>query len=308
MEFREINTFLEIAKQGSFSKAASVLGYTQAAVTIQIRQLEKELGVRLFDRIGKKVTLTHQGVVFSRYASRLMTDLSQVKYALKESDVLTGKLRIGAIESVCASILPGLIGQYHRLHPQVSISIRTDSPDLLLEWLNRNELDLVFLLDKRRFHPHWIKALDEPDRVIFVTSADSPLAGQTLALWELIRHPLILTEKNASYRSILEQHLASLGLEAQPFLEIGNTEFIIQLLKTGAGISFLPEFTVREDLAKGTLSQIQVPGFTPDIWKQIVYHKDKWVSREMEAFIRLALRMESGSQESSSRHICPTDR
>ena len=91
-------------------------------------------------------------------------------------------------------------------------------------------------------------------------------------------------------------------------MEIGNTEFIIQLLKTGAGISFLPEFTVREDLAKGTLSQIQVPGFTPDIWKQIVYHKDKWVSREMEAFIRLALRMESGSQESSSRHICPTDR
>ena len=117
MEFREINTFLEIARQGSFSKAAASLGYTQAAVTIQIRQLEEELGVRLFDRIGKKITLTHQGVVFSRHASRLMTDLSQAKYALKESDVLTGKLRIGAIESVCASILPNLIGEYHRLHP-----------------------------------------------------------------------------------------------------------------------------------------------------------------------------------------------
>ena len=84
MEFREINTFLEMARQGSFSKAAASLGYTQAAVTIQIRQLEEELGVRLFDRIGKKITLTHQGVVFSRHASRLMTDLSQAKYALKE--------------------------------------------------------------------------------------------------------------------------------------------------------------------------------------------------------------------------------
>ena len=192
------------------------------------------------------------------------------------------------LQASCASVpsnlsaLPsfrGLIGQYHRLHPQVSISIRTDSPIFCWSGWNRNELDLVFLLDKRLFHPHWIKALDEPDRVIFVTSADSPLAGQTLALWELIRHPLILTEKNASYRSILEQPSGISWSGSSAFFEIGNTEFIIQLLKTGAGISFLPEFTVREDLAKGTLSQIQVPGFTPDIWKQIVYHKDKWVSR-----------------------------
>ncbi len=288
MEFREIATFLEIARQGSFSKAAAVLDYTQAAVTIQIKRLEEELGVRLFDRIGKKVSLTPQGLVFSRYANRLMTDLSQAREALTESRSLSGRLSIGAIESVCASLLPQLIAQYHSLYPQVSISIRTDIPDRLLEWMNRGELDLVFLLDKRLFHPHWVKVVDQPDRVIFVTSAENPMAGKSLALPELIRHPFILTEKNASYRSLLEQHLASIGCEVHPFLEIGNTEFIIQLLKTGAGISFLPEFTVRQDLEKGILSQIQVPGFSPDIWKQIVYHRDKWVSREMEAFIRLA--------------------
>ena len=288
MEFREITTFLEIARQGSFSKAASILGYSQAAVTIQIRQLEKELGVRLFDRIGKKVSLTHQGVVFSRHASRLMTDLSQAKSALKEGGAMTGRLCIGAIESVCASLLPELIKRYHSLYPDVSISIRTDSPDILLEWMNKNELDLVYLLDKRLFDPRWVKALDEPDRVIFVTSSASPLAGKSLPLWELIRHPMILTEKNASYRSILEQYLASIGLEVHPFLEIGNTEFIVRLLKTGTGVSFLPEFTVRDELERGTLAPIEVPGFSPDIYKQIVYHKDKWVSREMDAFLALA--------------------
>ena len=288
MEFREITTFLEIARQGSFSKAASILGYSQAAVTIQIRQLEKELGVRLFDRIGKKVSLTHQGVVFSRHASRLMTDLSQAKSALKEGGAMTGRLCIGSIESVCASLLPELIKRYHSLYPDVSISIRTDSPDILLEWMNKNELDLVYLLDKRLFDPRWVKALDEPDRVIFVTSSSSPLAGKSLPLWELIRHPMILTEKNASYRSILEQYLASIGLEVHPFLEIGNTEFIVRLLKTGTGVSFLPEFTVRDELERGTLALVEVPGFSPDIYKQIVYHKDKWVSREMDAFLALA--------------------
>ena len=288
MEFREITTFLEIAREGRFSKTASILGYSEAAVTIQIRQLEKELGVRLFDRIGKKVSLTHQGVVFSRHASRLMTDLSQAKSALKEGEAMTGRLCIGAIESVCASLLPELIKRYHSLYPDVSISIRTDSPDILLEWMNKNELDLVYLLDKRLFDPRWVKALDEPDRVIFVTSSSSPLAGKSLPLWELIRHPMILTEKNASYRSILEQYLASIGLEVHPFLEIGNTEFIVRLLKTGTGVSFLPEFTVRDELERGTLALIEVPGFSPDIYKQIVYHKDKWVSREMDAFLALA--------------------
>ena len=201
---------------------------------------------------------------------------------------MTGRLCIGAIESVCASLLPELIKRYHSLYPDVSISIRTDSPDILLEWMNKNELDLVYLLDKRLFDPRWVKALDEPDRVIFVTSSSSPLAGKSLPLWELIRHPMILTEKNASYRSILEQYLASIGLEVHPFLEIGNTEFIVRLLKTGTGVSFLPEFTVRDELERGTLSLIEVPGFSPDIYKQIVYHKDKWVSREMDAFLALA--------------------
>ena len=154
--------------------------------------------------------------------------------------------------------------------------------------MNKNELDLVYLLDKRLFDPRWVKALDEPDRVIFVTSSSSPLAGKSLPLWELIRHPMILTEKNASYRSILEQYLASIGLEVHPFLEIGNTEFIVRLLKTGTGVSFLPEFTVRDELERGTLALVEVPGFSPDIYKQIVYHKDKWVSREMDAFLALA--------------------
>lgn len=89
------------------------------------------------------------------------------------------------------------------------------------------------------------------------------------------------TEKDASYRFLLEQYLASENLEIRPFLEIGNTEFIVRLLKEGQGISFLPEFTVRPDIDRGLLARVHVPAFHMNIWKQIVYHKDKWVSREM---------------------------
>lgn len=294
MEFRELATFLEIAKESSFSRAAKNLGYSQAAVTIQIRRLEAELGVRLFDRLGKQVTLTHQGQVFSQHAARLMTDLAQAKYALSEPAILTGRLCIGAIESVCSSLFPPLLTRFHKLHPQVSVSLQTDSPSVLLNRLNRNALDIVYFLDKRMYDPKWVKAFEEPDQVIFIASPGHPLAGRQASLQEVIRYPMILTEKNASYRFILEQHLAAMGLQVSPFLEIGNTEFIIKLLLEGQGLSFLPEFTVRRHLLSGRLSQIRVPGFSLDIWKQIVYHKDKWVSREMEEFLRLA--KEQGSQ------------
>lgn len=292
MEFREIVTFMEVAQLKSFSRAAEKLGYSQAAVTIQIKHLEQELGARLFDRIGKQVTLTHQGVVFTEHAGRLITDMARARTALSEPSELSGRLCIGTIESICATIFPDLLKEYHRLYPRVSVSIVTGSPDKLLDMMNCNALDIVYFLDKKMYDPKWIKALEVPDRVIFVTSADNPLANASISLEEMIRQPLILTEKDASYRLLLEQHLASLELDIHPFLEIGNTEFIVRLLRDNQGVSFLPEFTVRQDIENGRLVPVHVPGFTMRIWKQIVYHKDKWVSREMEAFLLLASQSE----------------
>ena len=105
MELREIRTFLQIAQKQSFSKAADVLGYTQAAVSIQIKQLESELGTRLFDRIGKHISLTHQGKAFYQYALRITSEIEEAKDVLSGSQDLNGTLRIGTIESICSSIL-----------------------------------------------------------------------------------------------------------------------------------------------------------------------------------------------------------
>ena len=99
MEFREISTFLQVAQHQSFSKAAKQLGYSQAAVTIQIKQLEGELGVHLFDRIGKQISLTHQGQIFYQYAVAIQKDLEQARSAVSDSSSLNGKLCLGTIET-----------------------------------------------------------------------------------------------------------------------------------------------------------------------------------------------------------------
>ncbi|MGN0373630.1 MAG: LysR family transcriptional regulator [Enterocloster sp.] len=293
MELREIATFLQVAQLKSFSKAARQLGYSQAAVTIQIKQLEQELNVHLFDRIGKQTTLTHQGVVFYEYASAVMRDLAQAKDAVADPSELTGRLFLGTIESICASIFPSILKEYHRLYPKVNVSIITDSPETLLNLMNANAIDLVYFLDKRMYDNKWEKVLEAPENIIFVARADHPFAGRRgLELDQVIAEPFILTEKNASYRFILDQYLAAHGKAIQPFLEIGNTEFIINLLRSGMGISFLPEFTVRKDIEEGNLAPLDVKNFAMRTWRQIVYHKDKWVTREMDAFMKLAKEME----------------
>ncbi len=293
MEFREISTFLQVAQYQSFSKAARHLGYSQAAVTIQIKQLEQELGVHLFDRIGKQISLTHQGQVFYQYAVSIRNDLEQAKNAVSDPSTLSGKLCLGTIESICASIFPDLLAEYHRLHPEVTISIVTDSPGVLLDRMNENTIDIVYLLDRRIYDNRWCKTLEKPEENIFVASPDHELAlaKRELELDEVLRFPFFLTEKDASYRHMLEQYLASINRSVKPFLEIGSTEFIIHMLLKNTGISFLPKFTVQRELQQKQLTALNVRGFQMQTWRQIFYHKDKWVTREMQEFLRLADKM-----------------
>ena len=289
MEFREISTFLQVAKFKSFSRAAEQLGYTQAAVTIQIKNLENELGVHLFDRIGKQTLLTHQGRIFYNYASNITREISQAKAALSNPDELTGKLCLGTIESVCASVFPVLLREYHRRYPKVNIKIVTDSPEILLHMMDKNTLDIVYFLDKPVYNTKWVKVLEKPEEVFFVSSSENPLSKRReLNLDEVICQPFISTEKDASYRLLLEESLAEKGYELHPFLETGNTEFIINQLRHNLGVSFLPGFIVKKDLDEGRLSRLDVRDFHLQVCRQIVYHKDKWVTREMKAFLELA--------------------
>lgn len=288
MELREIKTFLEIARQGSFCKASEKLGYTQAAVTIQIKQLESELGVLLFDRLGKKTTLTHQGEFFYKYAIKMIKYADEAKFLLSEQNELSGKLVIGTIDSVCSTILPNLIELFHTQFPKVSIKIVVDTPKTLIKMMNDNVIDFIYFLDERIFNSKWIKAFEKEENVVFVSSNKSLLhKKETVNLDDVLENPLILTEKGASYRQSLEQFLASKGKKVRPIIETGNTEFIINMLNRNMGISFLPQFMIADEINSGKLFALPIKDFSLQVWQQIIYHKDKWLSREMQEFFNI---------------------
>lgn len=288
MELRNINTFLHIAELHSFSSAARELGYSQSAVSAQIAQLEAELGAPLFDRVGKTVRLTDAGQTFQSYARSLLVTAQQAKAALQPARAVSGTLRVALADSVCSTFLPDLLQQFHALCPQVELVLRTATADEMLRLLGTNQIDLAYTLDQPLLLPSLTLAVNVPEPVCFVAPAGHPLAQDTaVPLDVLAQQEFLLTERGMSYRDALDQCLAARGLAVHPYLELGSAALLCQMVERGMGLSFLPEYIVRPALAAGRLVRLNVPDCTVTMHRQLFYHKDKWFTPQMKAFIEL---------------------
>jgi len=288
MELRNINTFTKVAELESFSKAAEHLGYSQSTVTIQIKQLETELNTKLFDRMGHKIMLTDPGRSLLAHAKDLLLLEQKVKGIVQDTGSVKGILRLGLIESICTSLLPEILPRYHELYPGVEIQVKTDVNENLIEMLKTNDVDLAFLIDKKICTPDTVTAYEFSQDILFVASKDFPLPHSgVLTLEEIASMPFILTEKGISYRLSLDDLLATHDLSLTPFLEIGDTSTIRDLIKKNMGVSILPEFAVNRRLKKGDIVNLRVEHWDVTLYTQLIYNKHKWMTPAMQKFIDL---------------------
>ncbi|MCR4955056.1 MAG: LysR family transcriptional regulator [Lachnospiraceae bacterium] len=298
MEIRELKTFLQAAHAGSFVKAAQSMGYSQAAVTIQIKHLEEELGTVLFDRIGKQTQLTESGRTFQVRAKRILQEIEEAKAEIGNDTIVKGDLRIGTIESIGSVLMPELISKLHEQYPDITVELELDSPQVLLEKLNKNQLDVVYVMEKEIHDTNFIKVMEVREKIEAVVNKNHPFASRESApLDEIISKEIILTEKGQAYREALEKYLAENDKEVNPFLSIGNTEFIVRYLLDREVVSFLPVFTVKEEMDKGNIVGITVEDFVDGshpstMYRQLLYRKDKWVNPQMKAFIDVVQKTE----------------
>ena len=289
MEIRQLQTFVQAAQLESFSKTAEMLGYSQSAITVQMRLLETELNTKLFDRMGKRVVLTPQGREFLKSANKILYEVNKASKSMNEDRELTNPLHVGTIESLCTAKFPRLLSEFHSLHPRVNLQITVDSPEKLIRMMEHNELDLIYILDTPRWDENWVKVMELAEPVVFVASAASRFAGkERLVLDDILQEPFFLTEKHANYRQALDQQLALRRQSISPVLEISDTEFIIRMLELNQGLSFLPYFAVEQDIYKHRIITLDVKDVHISMYRQIFYHKNKFRTREMEEFIRLA--------------------
>ena len=287
MELRQLRSFLKITEVLSFSEAAKEMGYSQSALSVQIHSLEQELGVKLFDRMGRQVTLTPPGQELVRRAQPILQEVDELEGVMHDRPPAAA-LRLGMIESLCKARMPQLVDYVSRHYPQLHLTITIDSPSGLLDALNHNKVDLVYVLDKPLYDTKWVKVFQKRENIVFVASKESPLATRKdIPLEEVIRQPFFLTEKADNYRLSLDQHLAARQLALDPLLEVSDTGFILDMVQRNLGLSFLPQYVVENSIYRDRLQVLSVQGFRMYMYRQLFYHRDKWLTQAMKLFLSM---------------------
>ena len=286
MDIKALHIFIEVAELGSFTKAGDKLGYSQPTVSFQIKQLEKELGTTLFDRIGHTVSLTDTGRDALRYAQHICHLSQEMLLDTAGNREPAGILRLGMPDSLCEPLIAGHFHAFRNHYPQISLQIFTGDTEHLLMFLDHNEADLILTMDDHLYNPNYVIVDEEPIDVHFVVSPENLLVQKdSVTIEELLQHPFLLTEKGMSYRRLLDEWLARSSMEIQPVLETGRADLICALAEENAGIGFLPDYVTADSVRKGKLVQLHVQDFRVVVWKQLLYRREKWVSLPMQAMI-----------------------
>lgn len=289
MELRQLRAFYTIAQINNFTHAAEILGYAQPSVTAQIQLLEKELGVKLFERIGRKVILTNEGHSFLRYATEILR-LSEEAIALfSATNHPHGLLSIGAGESLTVSRLGPLLQEYRTRYPQVEITLKTGSTKEFQWWLKNNSIDIAFILGPELDHSELIAQRLSVEPAIAIVGLTHPFAGKKeLSPQDLNGQTLILSEHGCNYRTHLDTIIRETSLHPTSIMESSSFAIIKQFVSKGFGIAFLPLFAVEQELQTNQLIALQWMGPEFSMAMQVCHHKDKWLSPPLSAFLSLA--------------------
>ena len=285
MDTKNLATFIQTAELKSFTKAAQKLGYTQSTVSFQIRQLETELGVPLFDRINRTVSLTPAGTRLLRNAGELMALLRGITEDSAEQEVLSGKVRLAMADSLCRVLMASVVPVLREKYPKITLEIYSAGTEEMFRLLNHNEVDLVCTMDSHIYDASYIIDREQPLGVHFVCAPEMLPADGPITMERLQRLPLMLTEKHMSYRSLLDELLASRSQELSPVLECGNVSLLRELAEGGIGITFLPDFITAPAVEAGKLARLETPDVEVGVWLQLLHHRDKWISDTMQAVI-----------------------
>ena len=284
MDIKQLQTFLAVAKVLNYNEAARNLSYSQSTVSDHIHNLEKQLGVKLFERLGKKIFINHYGARLLPLADRMVREASEIDALFSNAAGISGKLTIGAAESLCAFWLPPVLKKYRQLYPDVQVVIKVGNCLEFSKWLQQNIIDVAFSLNDES-NQEYIRQVDLfHGRTIFVASSDNPLAHISKLELDAFRGVVfLLPEADCGYRRELEEQLIQKHITIQSIMEFGSIDAIKNCVKHDLGISLLPEIAVSDELRDGVLVSLDYIGSPIDIHAHMLFHREKWLAAPIKA-------------------------
>jgi DNA-binding transcriptional LysR family regulator len=287
LEIRQLQTLIAIKDAGSFAQAAEHLGYTQPTLTAHIQSLERELNVKLFDRLGHRIRLTREGEHFIIYAERILKLVNEASDSVSEK-ATCGKIIIGASETFSVVRLPSLLKEFRREHPSIEIELKFGDIAKFYADLKNNVIDISVILTDKVPYPNLSTEILCPEPMSLIASVDHPFAQQAaIDVSDFKTEDFIVTQEGCAYRTFIEALLEDNDIKPQSFMKVKNIEAIKQFVISGLGLAILPKIYVEKEVSANLL--IELPWNGPDfgMCTQVVYHKDKWLSPVMLSFLEL---------------------
>ncbi|MDX3228868.1 LysR family transcriptional regulator [Streptomyces sp. ME19-01-6] len=284
MDTRLLQTFVALARTGSFTAAATELHLAQSTVTVQIRSLERELGTRLFDRLPAGTTPTRSGRRLLEEAERVLDAEARLRAAAAAGNgegadgAVEGQVALGAGESMCSSHVPGVVASLRRTHPGVDVHLHTVGTAAALEGLRSGRVDLALLLE-----PEIDAAADLVARpiaheaLVYVAAPGHRLAGREAAWRELAEESFFVHEEGCSYSDRLVRTLLALPGARPRLTRFGSIEAARSCVAAGLGLTLLPRATVERQLRDGLLAEVDGPAMQP-VPVQLTRHRRRWTS------------------------------
>lgn len=295
MELRQLKTFHTVATTLSFTKAANELGYVQSSITAQIQALEKELGVPLFDRLGKRIVLTDAGRRLLGYAEKLVSISEEARLVVTGGSEPEGTVTVSASETHCTYRLPELLNTFRSRFPQVSVRLRPSIIGALdgdlQRSLSKGEIDLAFVLEEP-LEPNDSLSVEPlvAEPVVVLAPPDHPLAAaSSVGPADLENQAIMLTAEGCVYRGLFERSLSQAGVRNVKILEFASVEAIKQCCRVGVGVAVLSAASVTSEISQGQLKQLPWTGPDCGVVTQVVWRSDKWLSPALRAFLEMSV-------------------
>lgn len=279
MNFRKLKIFYETAISLNMTEGGKKLYISQPSVSQAIKELENELEVKLFDRIGKKLYLTNEGEIYLKFVSRILNLNEEVKIMLEDlKNNVTGKIKIGASTTIGTYILPNVIKSFLEKNKDVEISIVIENTEDIEKLLLDNDVDIAFVEGDVN-SKDIIKEELWKDKLVFVKAKDIDIEYKE-------KIPLIMRERGSGTRDIIETNLKNSNVDYTICMELGSTELILKVVEVGLGIACVPYRCVEKEIKEGILEEVFIDG-VKEIKRdfRFIYHEDKFLSNTMKAFL-----------------------
>lgn len=290
MTLRHLKIFVSVCDCGSVTAAANSLSVAQPSVSLAISELEKYYGIKLFDRITRKLQLTESGHKFLEYASHIVSLFGEMESGIKNWD-FEGKLRVGSSITIGTYFMPMLVKEFNSKYPEIKVFVTIDNSLEIEKKVITNELDFA-LIEGKIHNENIIKEKFMQDKMVFICGNELiPEDKETIKLSELPLFDFVLREKGSAARDIFDSVMLVNNIEINPVWECVSTQAIIKAVAAGHGASVLSYKLVEEDIKRSNIRKAEIENISFNRHYYIIYHKNKFLSQASLNFMSICKKL-----------------